>query len=773
MTGASRQRREPRPAAWFVDGIVLVFLGCLGALAVLYLVLVEVPPPEFAWGVGYILLAVLPQVAVLSRAEPPRPWLTYAALLPQAAAVLIPYLHLGGWWVGVPGLLVGSVLLALPAAVGVPLAAGVVAAVALLVARFDAPIALIVFHTSTAAFTGLTVYGLTRLSRLIRGLRAARAELARMAVDEQRLQFARQLQALLGERLSEIMARSERIMRRLYHSSEVQEQVQSMLGVTREALAEVRSVAKGYRIVSLADELASASAVLRSADVEPRIERADVATPDSVTAVLGAVLREAVTNVLRHSDARWCEITVRSEGAGVRIVVTNDGAPAQTDPGGGITALSQRLEEVGGELAAGSGPDGTYQLSVWVPLRAAQGDGDAQQGAAVGEPRMTRRLANGVLAAVLGGFGVIAVADVIDAYPDAVSAVTSILYVGALLGLQLGYFGRQAVDLHSPITAVALLMQAALVYLPMLQFGGLWHDMPGFLAGSLLVVLRWPVAVPLFFAIVASTGLLRGEFGSNVLLEVVTALSAAITGLVVYGLTRLARVAGELHTTRNELARLAVADERVRFARDVHDLLGLSLSAIALKAELANRLLVAQPAAVAEQLGEIVDLCRKALGDVRSVATGYQQLSLEEELASARSVLASADIEVRIDEGDLNLPEPVRAALATVVREGVTNVLRHSKAEWCEIELRRDGAVAVLQIRNNGVQPGRPDERPPTSGQGLINLEHRVGAFGGTFATGMEDDGTYVLRASVPAGEVATASRSPWLSGSRPAGSGR
>lgn len=756
--------REAQPAVGFADGIVLVFLACIGALATIYLIVVGLPPVTFAWALGYLLVAVLLQVAVLSRPVPPRPLLTYGALLGQAIAVFVPYVHLGGWWLGVPGVLVGSVLLAFPAVAGWPLAGAVVLAIGLLVADSGAPLSEVVLHTSTAAFTGLTVYGLTRLSRVIRGLRATRSELARMAVDEQRLQFARQLQALLGERLSEIMARSERIMRSLHRPAGVQEQVEDMLTVTREALAEVRSVAKGYRVVSLSDELASASAVLRSADVEPRVDRADVSPADAVTAVLSAVLREAVTNVLRHSDARWCEITVRPEGDGVRMVVTNDGAPGQASGGGGVTALSQQLAEIDGNLTAGPVPDGRYQLSVWAPLRPSA-DMDEPGPGRPDLPQMTRRLANGVLTGVLGGFGVIAVARVVDAFPDAVSAVTSVLYVGALLALQIGYFGRRSVDLRSPLTAVALLVQAALVYVPMLQFGDLWRDMPGFLAGSLLVVLPSSVAVPLFCAIAGSVALLHGTFGGGLLLGLGLAASAAVTGLVVYGLTRLARVAGELHDTRNELAALAVADERVRFARDVHDLLGLSLSAIALKAELANRLLMVQPAAVAEQLDEIVSLCRKALGDVRSVANGYQQLSLEEELASARSVLSSADIDVRIDEGELAAPEPVRAALATVVREGVTNVLRHSKAEWCEVELRRDGRLAVLQIRNNGVQPESPADRSPTSGQGLVNLKDRVSAFGGSFSTALDGEATYVLRAAVPAGEVATASRSPWRSG--------
>lgn len=154
--------REAQPAVGFADGIVLVFLACIGALATIYLIVVGLPPVTFAWALGYLLVAVLLQVAVLSRPVPPRPLLTYGALLGQAIAVFVPYVHLGGWWLGVPGVLVGSVLLAFPAVAGWPLAGAVVLAIGLLVADSGAPLSEVVLHTSTAAFTGLTVYEIGR-----------------------------------------------------------------------------------------------------------------------------------------------------------------------------------------------------------------------------------------------------------------------------------------------------------------------------------------------------------------------------------------------------------------------------------------------------------------------------------------------------------------------------------------------------------------------------------------------------------------------------------
>src|SRR5262249_35453169 len=121
------------------------------------------------------------------------------------------------------------------------------------------------------------------------------------------------------------------------------------------------------------------------------------------------------------------------------------------------------------------------------------------------------------------------------------------------------------------------------------------------------------------------------------------------TGLVVFGLTRLAGLVTDLHEARTELAEAAVAEERLRFARDLHDLLGYSPSAITLKGHPTHRLLLKTPEKAQEDLTEVPDISRRALADVRSVARGYRELSLDAEAASARSVLTAADVDVRMD----------------------------------------------------------------------------------------------------------------------------
>ena len=128
-----------------------------------------------------------------------------------------------------------------------------------------------------------------------------------------------------------------------------------------------------------------------------------------------------------------------------------------------------------------------------------------------------------------------------------------------------------------------------------------------------------------------------------------TAISTVTTGLVVYGLSRLTALVVEVQTSRAEIARMAVLRERLRFARDLHDLLGYSLSAITLKIELTHRLLEKSPQEASDQLLEILEISRLALSDARTVASGYRELSLEEECRSAVSVLAAADISVQLD----------------------------------------------------------------------------------------------------------------------------
>src|SRR5207302_9930643 len=152
------------------------------------------------------------------------------------------------------------------------------------------------------------------------------------------------------------------------------------------------------------------------------------------------------------------------------------------------------------------------------------------------------------------------------------------------------YFGRPATRLNSPLSHVLLPAQACLCFLPFLLLGQAWVGEQGFLAGTVLLVLRATWGWAAFAAIVAGTGWIQTALSPSVLAFAYTTIGTALTGLEMFLLTRLVRFAWQRHRARAELARGAAAEERLRFARDLHDLLGINLSAIALKAELALRL---------------------------------------------------------------------------------------------------------------------------------------------------------------------------------------
>jgi two-component system sensor histidine kinase DesK len=205
----------------------------------------------------------------------------------------------------------------------------------------------------------------------------------------------------------------------------------------------------------------------------------------------------------------------------------------------------------------------------------------------------------------------------------------------------------------------------------------------------------------------------------------------------------LLRANAELREARAELAEMAVAEERLRFARDLHDLLGHDLSLIALKAELARKLLPARTDAAATELEQIRELTRSALRQVREAVDGYRRPTLPSELAGARVALEAAGIELHVDAPDEPLDAEVESVLAWAVREGATNAIRHSGARHAEITLR----PGVLEIADDG----RGAPRPEPGGNGLTGLRERVQAVGGTVEAGAGTGGGFRLVVRVPA----------------------
>jgi two-component system sensor histidine kinase DesK len=222
-------------------------------------------------------------------------------------------------------------------------------------------------------------------------------------------------------------------------------------------------------------------------------------------------------------------------------------------------------------------------------------------------------------------------------------------------------------------------------------------------------------------------------------------MTLMIGGMIVAWRQTMVLVA-ELREARAEVARLAVSEERLRFARDLHDLLGHSLSVIVLKSELARRLADADPQAAVREVREIEAVARQSLVEVREAVTGYRSRGLAEELDQARSALSAAGIDpvVRVSAGPLSAG--LESVLGWAVREGVTNVVRHSGARRCEISVLRRGDDVVVEVRDDGRGPGAS----PRAGSGLPGLSERMALAGGTLEAGPGEEGGFRLVATLP-----------------------
>jgi two-component system sensor histidine kinase DesK len=177
----------------------------------------------------------------------------------------------------------------------------------------------------------------------------------------------------------------------------------------------------------------------------------------------------------------------------------------------------------------------------------------------------------------------------------------------------------------------------------------------------------------------------------------------------------------ELTEARAELARLAVAEERERFARDLHDLLGHSLSVIALKAELARRMLADGPDDAAKEVAELEQVARGALSEVREAVSGYRQPTLDGELAGARMALSAAGIEADIQQARVSLDPAVEAVLAWAVREGATNVIRHSGARHCTLKISATLTDASVEVIDDGRGAGDAADGHVPRGAGVTS----------------------------------------------------
>lgn len=222
-------------------------------------------------------------------------------------------------------------------------------------------------------------------------------------------------------------------------------------------------------------------------------------------------------------------------------------------------------------------------------------------------------------------------------------------------------------------------------------------------------------------------------------------LAVALAGLGMAAVRQLIAVNADLHATKAELAELAVAAERERLVRELHDLLGRTLSLIAVKAELAGRLRAGGDPSAEVEIRDVQHLAREAIREVREAVAGSAP-SLAAELVAAPAALRTAGIEPCVDGAPTKIDPSHEATVAWALREAVTNVVRHSGARTCRISLQAADGVTALEVVDDGPGPVRED-----AGTGLSGLAQRVHALGGTFEAGPSEAGGFRLRVSLGA----------------------
>jgi two-component system, NarL family, sensor histidine kinase DesK len=241
-------------------------------------------------------------------------------------------------------------------------------------------------------------------------------------------------------------------------------------------------------------------------------------------------------------------------------------------------------------------------------------------------------------------------------------------------------------------------------------------------------------------------GVLRGYDAADTIQFVIYCVAI---GALLRGYVYLAEVNRELQAARGEIARLAVGEERLRFARDLHDLLGHSLSVIALKSELAGRLIGADPDRAAREVEDIEGVARDALVEVREAVSGYRRMTLADELRGAEVALTAAGIEPSVGRPSVTFPPEVESVLAWAVREGTTNVIRHSGARHCAIRVHAGMADAGVEIVDDGEAGGSETAAAP--GTGLAGLQERVARRHGRLEAARRPEGGFRLAVNMPA----------------------
>jgi two-component system sensor histidine kinase DesK len=294
--------------------------------------------------------------------------------------------------------------------------------------------------------------------------------------------------------------------------------------------------------------------------------------------------------------------------------------------------------------------------------------------------------------------------------------------------------------------SIVVFAGASLVSVPLVgPLGGSWPSwawlaacivgivpvLTGKVAAALLCTLVAVISVVISPGSVVDTLLITVGFGSGI---------AAINGLHVWFWDLLLQA----EEGRSAQAQLAATEERLRFARDVHDLLGHRLSVIALKAELAERLAPSDAGRAGAEAAEVRRIAATALTELREVVHGYREVDLREQVSAIERVLVSSGVRCTVTTPAGELPGPGAAVLAAVLREASTNLLRHSAATWCTIDVEDSAGGVRLTVVNDGAGAATPDAHS----HGLRGLAERLAEHGGQLRT-RAADGTFTVEAVV------------------------
>ncbi|MEU0565738.1 histidine kinase [Nonomuraea sp. NPDC005983] len=678
-----------------------------------------------------------------------------ASVATLAVVVFAPALWIGPQASAIVPLLASSVLLVVPAPYGWLLCALVCIANPVLFFAYGLGAINIVFVLAFTLVHGLVFYGLSFLATLAEELEGGRSSLGRMAAAGERVRIARDLHDVVGHDLLAFTLKNELAHRLLPASPERAKEVMwEALWIARWATAALRMIPMGDQKLSLAGEVRSIESTLSAAQIEVRMDVRCGDLPETVDSVLAIVLREAITNVLRHSKARQCDIAGGVRDGLVWLRVANDGVNSETVSAGGsgLDNLTSRLAEIGGRITV-SREDCWFRLLAEIRLSDVPAEALAPQRDLGGgkladlswqsSVRWVPGAANLLTLAVLLGYIPILITNILWRNPAGFTLGVGIC-LAVLFFTQFAhtFFGPRAwPDL---LRVATLSIQAVASFVSVIWVGALWGAMAGFLAGSILLVLRGSRRWWLYAAVGGAVPVVALAIGDETVLLGYLAISTLQAGLAIYGLTSLSAVVSELRATRDEIVRLAVTQERLGVARKVNDLLDRDLFTIMWNCGVAHSLTLTEPGRAQEHIMEVLAAARRLVAEVRSTASGYRHVSLATEVESTRAALSAAGIEARVNIACGPLPEESGVALAMVLRDAITSVVRPGGVRRCVVAATLgDGGGVRLCVSHDGAPRAESNEDL------LEHVRARVEAINGSLRVETEGD-WFHLTAELP-----------------------